>query len=269
MNDKNKEIYSQVMRCIRGEILRHQGSGFTVELAPDVRGVTCYECAERPFSGNRYWKKSMYHGFGFAPCDYNIRLTPAVERALPKEVEVKKSLPTLIQDTRYTKRPTSPTDKARRLTGCRIHLTVPDDYAAKVYREVYTDIGIPFRDTLLTKHSELLHWIASSVEHHTDNRDRHTPSPFIIISDGIDFVHYELGCSFKNLGMQPLNSEGQMYGMVLAIIQVLRESHPEILRNHTIEMDCLGPKQGNISESDHIRVKFNYIESPKQELKEW
>ena len=263
------------MKCIKSEILRHQGSGFTVELTPDIRSVTCYECAERPFSGNRYWKKSMYHGFGFAPCDWDISLTPAVERALPKEIEVKQSLPTLIQDTRYTKKPTSPTDTALRLTGCRIHLTVPDDYAAKVYREVYTDMGIPFRDTLLTKHSELLQQITSDVEHHMENRDSHTPQSFTISSKGIDFAHDECFHSFEHLGMQPLKSEGQMYGMALAIIQKLSESYPEILRSNTIEISALHATElkrinhNAISKSDHIYIQFNYIESQKQELKEW
>lgn len=271
MNDRNQEIYSQLMRHIKSEILRRQGSGFTVELAPEIRDITTYKYAEKPFSGNRYWKKDMSplgHYSGSLPGDWPIKLTPVLKRALPKEIEVIQSPPTLLVDTRNTEKLTTIASSAYKVTGCRVHLTVPDNYAAKVYREVYTDIGIPFRDTLLTKHRELLLEIIS--------KDLREPCSFYMTFNlmafyiGYDDYYY---LTFESKGMQPLTSIGQMYGMALALIESIKEYYPTFLLNRTVEINYLFRPDYWAHEKnvDEINVLFKSIDppTPKIELKAW
>ena len=219
MNEKDKELYSEVMFHIKSEILRRQGSGFTVELILD-----------KPSNRWAFQSNQWY-------------LTPPVKRALPKEIKINKSFSFA--------------------TGYGECLTVPDNYAAKVYQEVYADIGIPFRDTLLTKHRELLKEIISSL-FSIHSVERNTVK-WIIGYNGIVQLHPEECVSFEAKGMQKLQTEGQLYGMALALAEIIKEYFDAFLSNHTIKISAGRLCYHNV---DEIQIEFAYIkQEPK--LTEW
>ena len=268
MNEKNRMIYLELMARIKCEIFNRQGSGFTVELLPDIDDVTIYKYSERVFNGNKYWKKDPNCRYGSTPPnDWYIRMPLAIQMALPKEIKIHRSLPTVIEDTRETAKLISPKAKAHKITGRKVYLTVSDNYAAKVYREVYTDIGIPFRDALLTKHHELLQEII--LEMNSNNLDN--PKSFKVSTDSIGYYYgsEDYYIVFERKGMKPLASTGQMYGMALALIEVVKKCYPECLLNRSISISS------NFSK-DYVKDIFTehfwvILNAPtiKEELKEW
>ena len=293
MKKETKMEYVYIMQCIKSESLRRKGSGFTVELYPDMIGSTMYVGATKPFTDKKYWKFSSINTAENTPDDHPLdaelkwgfHLTLALEIALRKDFEINRSLPTLIVDQRETREPRKG-EKAYQITGRRVQLSVPDSYAIKVYLEEYADIGLPFRDTLLTKHRELLKELILDRQLYFQSYDKselHCNAKLEVFRDRIYNTYRENCCCFERYGMQPLHSYGQVYGMALAVVEILREVYPEFLDTHTVDIaGGIEPYRGNmpnrdldfesfqtVTASTPIAINFNHIGPTGKKLNEW
>lgn len=267
MNGKTKEKYAGFMGIIENEILKRQGSGFTVELYPEVISAMRYEGVSRLFSDKNKWQLPVLdHDLDehtitnvlMYKVDLSCRLRHEVERNLPKEIVVEKSFPTVILDEREYKDPNRTGAKAYRIVGRRVYVTVPNDYASKIFRDTYINIGLPFRDVLLTQHSKILNEIVGftgtyrfTVTTHGITRGNFS---FCGEDDPRDYL------TFEKLGMLPLNSNGQMYGMAMAIVETIKKQIPS-MRDCILEM-----KRGT---NNGIEVWLRGKQEEPKELKEW
>ena len=241
LNEKTKQRYANFLGCIEDEILKRQGSGFTVELYPKVTSAVYFTAVSTLFGAKDYkWHLPFIHDVTeetvskllINKVDWSCYLSRDVERNLPKEIIVKKTLPTVILDQRMHRDPNHYNDTAYFIEGQRVYLTVPDDYAAKIFSEKYTNIGLPFCDILLSEHSIVLQEIVGHfLSPYGETHDR-----FLVTANGIARNNYSF-CgdddprdyfTFEKMGMLPLNSTGQVYGMAVAIVETIKKHAPSM-----------------------------------------
>ena len=128
----------------------------------------------------------------------------------------------------------------------KIVIIVPGEYAARIYKEKFTDVVTSFKDTLLTKHRETLSRIAQFAVR--------TPDIIIVSEEGLRRDFHEERLWFEDLGMLSLDSIGQVYGMALAIIEYANSPA-------TIEFNDIY--------NESVRIKFSPPKKESKKLKEW
>lgn len=231
-----KELLS-VIEC---EVAVHEGSGFTWEVSPIITTDRVYRAHEKWFGKaglewkeNRGEKCPSYFAINhntvlpaYATTNHTVDLeTTGIDwkQALPAGISVQMTPPLVLRDDTVLRKPNGYQDRAYYLAGKRVYLTVTDEYAARVFREVYTDIGLPFRDLLLAKHHQILKKIALSFNLLLSHRKEDLELRVRFEGVCVGSKYFE----FKDFGMQPLDTRGQLYGMLLAIIETLNNEYPE------------------------------------------
>lgn len=270
----DKEGLKVLLKRIEAEVFSRNGSGFTWEISPEIIVTRDFTSLEKWFSKKGenpfYWKLhrttrgGRYHLIDVSKdVDKLLWIAEEIEKELPDGVFIEKTSPCILIDQTSLREPTHYHDHAIRTEGRRLYLTVTDEYATRVFREVYTDIGLPFRNLLLTKYRELLREIILEDLGYGKKSDL-THTSITINPNAIcvwERSDSNIVTAFNTKGMQPLASTGQIYGMTLALIETLKECNPEFLSRRTIHM---------YSYSEYIEVCFPVsIKEPPKKLKEW
>ena len=151
-----------------------------------------------------------------------------------------------------------------------------DEYASQVYREKFTDIGLPFRDRLLAKHSDLLRKILEE----TFNRSHYTY--LRVFEDGVNGDEIYRCFFFSQLNMMSLNSVGEIYGMALALVEIIKKDYPRFWDNiiSTVHFDTINIvktfddiESCSIGRCEDCLISFEYIprepEPPKNKFQSW
>ena len=253
-----------LMSCIRNEILAQNGLGFKVELPPIRIKFETYEkqfCATSENPNGYIWVLSSLRRVGtIIPLAKRWRSCYCSEidmDDLPQGITIEKDAPCLLCDERTEELHYRRKGKylAAYLEGQRVFLTVSNEYASRIFKEVYANIGIPFRDRLLSKHQDILNGIVEYLGTST-----YEENDFTVYKGSVDCSFHSDPYYFKDVYMKPLSSIGQMYGMALALIETLKEYDFEWNNYlYTIsEEDCC------------IRVDYSRSEElAEQNLKEW
>ena len=259
--DKNEFL----MSCIRNEILAQNGLGFKVELPPIRIKFETYEkqfCAISENPNGYIWVLSSLRKPGtIIPLSARWRFIHYDEiniDILPKGVTIEKSAPCLLCDER-TKDLHCHKYKGKYLAayleGQRVYLSISNEYATRIFKELYTDIGIPFRDRLLSKHQDILNEIVEYL-----GTSAYEEDSFTVYAGAVDCSFRLDAYYFKDVYMKPLASIGQMYGMALALIETLKKYDFE-WNNYLFTIS---------EEKRCIRVDYSRSEElAEQNLKEW
>ena len=211
---------------IHSEILTRNGSGFTVELSPiiikyEVYEMQCNSCAENT-------EDITWVLLSVKNPDAPIYSQPSLRQfhydqinieELPDGIILKKTSPCVLYDGRVSsKLQRRKKKKVSYKEGQRVYLTVSNEYASRIFKEVYTDIGIPFKNRLLSKHQDILNEIVKYLGTSTYEENN-----FTVYKGSVDCSFHSDPYYFKDVYMKPLSSIGQMYGMALALIETLKE----------------------------------------------
>ena len=193
-----------LMSCIRNEILAQNGLGFKVELPPIRIKFETYEkqfCAT-PENPNKYiWVLSSLQKKG--------TIIPVAGRwqscycdeididVLPQGITIEKAAPCLLCDQRTEELHCNKYKGkylAAYLEGQRVYLSVSNEYASRIFKELYTDIGIPFRDRLLTKHQDILNEIVEYL-----GTSAYEENSFTVYKGAVDCSFHSDAYYFKDL----------------------------------------------------------------------
>lgn len=193
--------------------------------------------------------------------DVACSITKEVESILPAGIIINKSDPVILLDERdlfHTKRKfhaayppgksldythislianvediyEEPDRKARYIEGCRVYLTITDEYALRIYRELCHSL-MPRENVFLTKHKELLKEIirgtdevfAYGSEGHYIYVDYSHVCIRYMVPDGAFNKHRTV--YFESLGMKPLNTHEQLIAIAFAFIEIMKNMYPE------------------------------------------
>ena len=269
MENSNNIVYNALMRVVDCEIINHKGAGFTVEIAPTITKQIKYVSRNASLFGwNLIW----------SPCEKNTRgvfvteglpkpkyprchAPREVETMLPNGIQIIRKPVQTLQDDRVLYSPLSKVDQYAYYTeGQQNYLSVSDEFAAKFFKEKYTDIGYPFRDQLLSKYSDLLRKIVLFMV------DQHYSFDFRVSAEYIGDSIFPF--RFKDLNMVPLNSTGQLYGMTLALIETLKNHNPKLYENYIYTVNIYGDNTP-LKQMLHIRFEKSPETKQPEKLNEW
>ena len=275
----NRDIVDYVER----QVLMSNGKGFSRQLFPEITKHKALN-GHVPLFGKKYWyRPDILEGPRERaeeilktcrlepPVDWNAVISDDVEKfgnKLPTGITIQKSEIVVLRDERIKEewhRPMSLThDKANYIEGRRVYISVSDEYAAKVFKDTYTDPGVKFRDLLLTKYEYILKEVASSIDNNF--RINKFETDFIMgEGSGID-----IDVIFKKFDMQPLGSWGQRYGMVLAIIETLKKYDLKYKSAvFTMRAICFADRAFKTGMQVNIRIPKPVETQTQKELKPW
>lgn len=215
-----------LLNSIQSEILARNGLGFKVELSPilvkyevyEIQNISCTENSDAitwVLLSEKNPNKQMYSQPGFKRFKYD---QISIEE-LPNGIILEKTSPCVLHDGRVaSKFQRRKKKKVSYKEGQRVYLTVSNEYASRIFKEVYTDIGMPFRNKLLSKHQVILNEIVEYLGTST-----YGENSFTVYEGAIDCSFHSDAYYFKDVYMKPLSSIGQMYGMALALIETLKK----------------------------------------------
>lgn len=222
------------MDLIECEVLKREGVGFTVELFPLI--IKREKYVKKPSTTSNpdeyIWEWESSKPFGsYGEPDWDIKLDHISVDELPQGIIIEQTIPVVLLDERLV---TSRRKTAEYIEGRRVFLKVSNEYASETFKQIYTDIGLPFRDRLLENYNHILRKIIVSIN--DDCCGRKFSVNFEKISydakceyyDEYDGLESYIGSDdiyFSEFYMKPLGSVGQMYGMALAIIEKLKDSY--------------------------------------------
>lgn len=293
-----KIIFEEELNKIHAEILRRKGKGFTVEVNAIVDLHEVYR-RDRYINPRRQWDSkfcSIFHRNSDKKAervDLDVSISPEVERKLPLGMTVKKTAPTVLYDNRnylqyngydkhkddlkyYELEKAVPLDRNDYKEGRRVYLTVTDECASKVLRNVFSTES-SFRDLLLQKHSRILKEIIVKMDlpHRCGFQvecDRVRWNEYIGSSE-YDFVEVV----FKELGMEDLSSHAQLVGMALALCELLEKDFA--MYGCDPRFSIYSNQKGYriwSNKQDYVYVTYVYLSKdksvpppPTKELKSW
>ena len=254
-----------LLNCIYREIFNGKGSGFKVELSPILTKYEVYEWQRISSAVNsneliwtlseqspsrQIYSKMVWYQFHYDQIDTGN---------LPRGIILEKTSLGVVYDGRIR----LPLKKrVEYMEGPQVFLTVSDDFASQIYQERYIDVGIPFRDRILSKHQEILKELTKHIvpSYCSEAMYNDYIDFFVVYKDSVYGSFGEKSFHFRTVGMRSLDSIGQMYGMALALIDTLKEYNCGWNDFHfkISEKDCC------------IRVDYFYSkELAEQNLKEW
>lgn len=236
---KNNKILMDLIEC---EVLKREGVGFKVELFPLITKREKYvKKISEPSNPDEYiWELESSKSLGsYGKPDWEIELDNILVDKLPQGIIIEQTIPAVLLDERLVK---SRRKTATYIEGHRVFLKVSNEYASESFKQIYTDIGLPFRDRLLEKYGHILnkvvfyidnYWCSynrfSVCSHDVFNYDSHAWDVWLFHDTFCDNWENEeenyFEVCFKDFQMKPLSSVGQMYGMALAIIEKLKWSN--------------------------------------------
>lgn len=295
MNEIRIEV---LLSRIQDEILKRAGKGFAIEISAEITKYEIYKrkapsifacivsdgvwtwqlCrtnteVKRLSKFQRRIDDTIY--FDRVDCvDWDIDISPEIEKQLPKGVIVNRTLPVVLYDgrdyvpnilsegpmvhirrleeerKRYGHVITSTKEKEGRkadyIEGRRVFLSVTDEYALQLFNEV-CDSRYPFRKLLLSTYDQILKEIALTWGYplygYSPKSELHFEISYSKIflrntyeGDGMGYNGHTIW--FKTLGMRDLNSYEQLYGMAIAIIDTIKAKYSELDQvMYTIEHD--------------------------------
>lgn len=226
MNKLPKSDYQKIMTIVECEILNHSGSGFKVELAPVITKQVKYMSIIPVFSFQNkiVWKEcekiktpSYSRDMASMTCDYpHYSVGLYTEYNLPNGIKIERTPVHVLKDERLEHEPLiRQFQDAVYTEGIGTSICVSDEYAARYFRDKYTETGFPFRDRLLENHKEVLKDILEGI--------RNSGSLFscsLLKENKLSITSKYVGngvrkITFQELNMMPLDSMGQVYGMAL------------------------------------------------------
>ena len=186
--------------------------------------------------------------------DWAVDISPEIEKQLPKGVIIHKTSPVVLYDGRdfvpniLSKGPMvhirrleegqrykteKDGRKADYIEGRRVYLTVTDEYAAQLFNEVCNS-KYPFINLLLTEYPHILKEIVKTWgRSHIFTDEIYFKISYSAIS--LRGAYEGDGCGydwdtirFKTFGMRDLNSDEQLYGMAVAIIDTVKTENSEL-----------------------------------------
>lgn len=296
------EIDTQdIVERVEKTVLQYNGKGFTIEVLPEITTHKTYKgyvpllnsakYAYRPdwFRSATYRGTSLEIASHLFKIDWNAVISKEVDisyNSLPKGIAINKApKSTLLDDRDTSHNHLGVSSHADYMEGHRMTISVSDEYAAKIFKEVYADVGFPFRDLLLTKYGHILNKVANVLHdksyYFTDDFAVKYGAGFFVDDShagatsggltGFETLHYEpeLSVIFTEFDMKPLASWGQKYGMALAIIETLKNKHPKY-RNAIFyishKFDCYIDRLPIIVD---YRIPQQPIAEGPQELNDW
>lgn len=231
-------------------VLQYHGKGFDVQIFPEITINKKFNGHVHLFSKKYSYRPAVFIGTEYASSEqilstdlcieYNAVIAKGAESKLPAGITIKKSAPTVLLDERIKEdwKPNMSFDHegANYAEGRRVYISVSDDYAAKVFKETYETPGVKFKNVLLTKYKDIILEMTSLIQQFytsqffvDDNYVGWSSGIACKTSRYINTNHYDIGeaISFDKFEMKPLESLGQKYGMILAIIEMLKNSNPK------------------------------------------
>ena len=121
--------------------------------------------------------------------------------------------------------------KAHYIEGRRVYLTVTDEYAWRVYREICDSIT-PCQNIFLTRHKELMEDIVRGTDEiFANHRGQYISISYldidICVGYGDDWGLHKRRCvSFESIGMKPLSTHEQLIEIAFAIIGTVQSMYP-------------------------------------------
>ena len=286
--------YATIIDYVQKEVLSHNGRGFTIQICPEITKHEIYRSytplfgkAKHAYKFDLWGDTNGFTSIGYLICtgypsEWKAVISQSIEKTgdtLPNGVAIEKEPRTILLDERETGRSKEGSRVAggyHYLEGRRVYISVSDEYAARIFKEVYTETGFPFRDLLLTKHEHILQEIASKIP----NPEYHGKVFFVDndcvgIGEGYrydaDFPHvtgrnkcYVDAIFFEKLGMKSLESIGQKYGMALATIETIKNNYPE-LRNAIFSLKYTE----NTIQVDYKKIPPKPVTKPQPNLNDW
>ena len=277
--DREKDLteYKKIVNFVLSEILFHKGNGFKIEIQPVFTKTIKYRSDSAFLNKNKkVWKldRHMYIENKFPRImkdQFNVELRPSVVKNLPVGIKIEKTSIQVLKDERKNYSAVPSATYAYYSEGRRVFLSVSDEYASKVYREqVYTDDGIPFSERLLNNNYELLKSIVdkhlSSLKYKSNAKEVNVEVDFGSVSAVIAYTHEEKKTVtiFEELGMQRLDTIGQVYEMTSALLEIIKKEFPEFSNNYTISMSTHSMMIDRSPRA--IRIKFKQKD---KQLLEW
>lgn len=279
MEKSIQQQYDLVMAIVDIEVFKHKGAGFTVQLAPIVKRRTEYVSHDAFFGNKLNWVKTEVDRGPFncsfdwfdKMCDYpSWSVDEKVNNILPKGIKITRTQNKILHDDRNLYSHSG--QHTWVAEGQQVYLSVSDECANKIFKEKFTDVGYPFRDNLLAKHSNLLQKIVQFLFSGRCKEDFYNEY-FYVDSESVgsrDNKRYDLlihKVKYEDFDMMPLNSFAQSYGMTLALIEVIRNSHPELFVDTVCTVDFT-----RYNQTFNIRFKeIQKIQEPEKpkKLNEW
>ena len=265
----NEMGIKEVLDKIYKEIVARAGKGFTIEVNSEVTKFNTWKeygmlaVVKKKRTDIKYVRPS-YHE------NPDISISKKVENELPTGITIKKTLPVVLYDTQNEYFVSNQVY----VEGHRVYLTVTDEYASKILSEVYTSECL-FRDRLLKKHAHILKDIALRL----DLSKPAINKTFEVLYDGIYYAYNDRdGCYFvtkvlfEEFEMDNLSSYTQLYGMALAILEILEKDPDCICSEINCEISINSPSS-RMKDGIHVlfgrKVKPEPTQPPKKELKTW
>lgn len=300
---RNEMTLETVLDIISKEAYKHAGRGFTVEVNAEV---TNYKI-KKSVMWTSFWAENTdvkyINSFHIGKeqrnkVDLDISISKELENKLPLGITITKTTPVVLYDTRdyrkrryykdeiihkdnipkYNEGDYVELDNPEIVEGRRVYLTITDECASKILGKAYVAEYL-FRNRLLIKYAHILKDIALRLNlsnHHT----------FDIQCDGVYYCYNFGDCGydvmkvlFEEFEMENLSSYTQLYGMALAILEIL-EKEPDCIGS---EINCTISNEPQdhryLSEKDRKidviyvwydrRVKSVPPQPPQKELKSW
>ena len=226
-----------ILSKIQEEVFSQQGRGFTVEINPEITKYDEYisKCnlfakdSKKFYSWRRVWFDSRWiseEEISFLHSGWKYSLPQSIAEMLPSGVILKKTAPQVLLNT-TKKEPTSNTfNRAKYVEGRRVYLIVTDEYAQKLFKDVFSNVGYVFRDHLLSKQADLLKMMVNKYIQ-VNGFDEEKYCSFRIKSDGM-VAHYKDTIKFNNMGKNDLKNLGEEYGFSLALIEIIKTTYPQL-----------------------------------------
>ncbi len=237
------EIVKYVDLCV----LQYNGKGFTIKVLPEITKHIAY-AGHVPLFGKYTYRPMLLDSGGdtniqrclhkvaiHSPVDWSVIIPKEISKSfnkLPNGITINRAPKSTLLDERDTShdhngRSQYYVDYAE---GHKVTISVSDEYASKIFKKEYSDIGIPFRKLLLEKHSHILNEIANFLYHspHFHSYNSFSVNDYRVGYDRFSSDEYSsVYITFEKFDMKPLSSLGRKYGMALAIIDTLKKNYPE------------------------------------------
>lgn len=256
-------------------ILNFQGKAFTVIKDFRTQQTSYLRVKGGFFHKSDRWKKKRNGDYTY-PTDIKTYC-----KSIPKECSSRLESVILSDD-----RASSACNDATVITGLRLIINVPEHYATEIYKARYGNIGIPFKERLLTHHRPLMERLTTYdnrryLTHHTEEslkadmaRIYTTESTIFVCVNGIsryspndpEFVDYgrtDLGIMFSDYGMSDLDGVSQCYGMALTLIEILK---PKWENHGTVSTKLIHHTSAG---SPYIEIRYRLEQANAKPLTKW
>ena len=280
MSNKKNKINEGFSKEITRRILANNGAGFVLQISPEIILYQEFKETHSLLNSDKIvWKRKTIKNYSLYDEDSanldalgNIgidwREFENNGSALPSGVFIRTgSLEVLRDDLNGIGVPKSrydiPFKPKMYIEGRRQYLVVTEEYAEKVFREEYADEGFPFRDLLLSKHTDILNKISQDLIKECSFVPQFEVLSHAVYIDGHSSKSYQ----FEKMGNAKLDSIGKQYGMALALIETIKNSNTKYSNYITHITDNIHHYEFAPSERC-IKVKFKKPQEVK-EIKEW